>query len=120
MENNLHNNRLTLRDRTYNLLTQAGSFEAFSNDGFTGPQTSPTFFDSLESIHGQLHVLTGKNGHMGVVDYAAFDPVFWLHHTNVGSLLCGRLLLTCFSAIESSQCGKVCSILAVLAPVDDE
>ncbi|CCA72436.1 related to tyrosinase precursor (monophenol monooxygenase) [Serendipita indica DSM 11827] len=86
MENNLQNNRLTLRDRTYNLLTQARNYEAFSNDGFMGSGTDPTFYDSLESIHGQIHVLTGRNGHMGVVDYAAFDPVFWLHHTN-----CDRL-----------------------------
>jgi tyrosinase len=83
MENNLDNNRLTLRDRTYNLLTQATAYEAFSNDGFLGSKTDPAFFDSLESIHGQIHGMTGKHGHMGVVDFAAFDPVFWMHHANV-------------------------------------
>lgn len=85
MDRNLSNNRLTLRDRTYNLLTQARDYEGFSNDGFPGTRANPTAFDSLESIHGQIHGMTGKNGHMGVVDFAAFDPVFWLHHTNVGS-----------------------------------
>lgn len=83
MEANLNNNRLTVRDRTYNLLTQATTYEAFSNDGFLGSQTDPTYFDSLESIHGQIHGMTGRNGHMAVVDYAAFDPVFWMHHCNV-------------------------------------
>ncbi|KAG8829703.1 hypothetical protein FRB91_002786 [Serendipita sp. 411] len=83
MERNLSNNRLTIRDRTYNLLTQARSYEAFSNDGFLGTSADPIAYDSLESIHGQMHGMTGRNGHMGVVDYAAFDPIFWLHHCNV-------------------------------------
>jgi tyrosinase len=83
MERNLANNRLTLRDRTYNLLTQASTYEAFSNDGWLGPRADPRAFDSLESVHGQIHGMCGRNGHMAAVDYAAFDPVFWLHHCNV-------------------------------------
>lgn len=81
LERNLSNNRLTIRDRTYNLLTQARDYAAFSNDGFEGNMAT-TAYDSLESVHGQIHGMTGRNGHMGVVDFAAFDPVFWLHHTN--------------------------------------
>jgi hypothetical protein len=50
---------------------------------FPRPATDPAFYDSLESIHGQIHGMTGRNGHMGVVDFAAFDPVFWMHHANV-------------------------------------
>ncbi|PVF95429.1 Di-copper centre-containing protein [Serendipita vermifera] len=87
LESNLQNNRLTIRDRTYNLLSQATTYEAFSNDGYLGPRTDPKFFDSLESIHNSIHGLTGSSGHMGYVDYAAFDPVFWLHHCNVDRLL---------------------------------
>jgi tyrosinase len=83
MQAQLRNNRLTLRDRTYNLLTQATDYAAFSNDGFQGAEQDPANYDSLESIHNQIHGLTGNNGHMGVVDYAAFDPVFWMHHVNV-------------------------------------
>jgi hypothetical protein len=113
LENQLQNNGLTIRDRTYNLLTQATTYEAFSNDGFAGPQSDPRWYDSLESIHNQvrwkpsfigvfadscflskLHGLTGGNGHMGVVDYAAFDPVFYLHHTNVSFAVSFYLLLT--------------------------
>jgi tyrosinase len=54
MERQLSNNRLTIRDRTYNLLTQATDYAAFSNDGFLGPGSNPKFYDSLESIHGQV------------------------------------------------------------------
>ncbi|KAG8845838.1 hypothetical protein FRB91_001398, partial [Serendipita sp. 411] len=83
LEATLQNNRLTIRDRTYNLLTRFTDYGPFSNDQYPGRRTDPGLFDSLESIHGSLHGLTGSNGHMGIVDYAAFDPVFWLHHCNV-------------------------------------
>lgn len=35
-------------------------------------------FDSIESIHDQIHGLTGSGGHMTYIDYSAFDPVFWV------------------------------------------
>ena len=40
---------------------------------------------NLEAIHDHVHVVLG--GHMSVVSQAAFDPVFWLHHTNVDRIL---------------------------------
>ncbi|KAI0396742.1 common central domain of tyrosinase-domain-containing protein [Xylariaceae sp. FL0594] len=57
-------------------------------------------FGSFEDIHNTLHLLTGGfgsldntestpkfNGHMANVPIAAFDPIFWLHHTNIDRLL---------------------------------
>ena len=41
--------------------------------------------DSLESIHDAIHNAVGSNGHMAYVPWAAFDPVFWLHHWYVVS-----------------------------------
>ncbi|KIM27071.1 hypothetical protein M408DRAFT_173274 [Serendipita vermifera MAFF 305830] len=85
----MNNNRLTIRDRTYNLLVQSTTFQNFSNDGFQGPETDPRYYDSLESIHGQIHGFVGggtrirMGGHMSIPDFAAFDPIFWLHHCNV-------------------------------------
>jgi len=56
-------------------------------------------FDSLEGVHDTIHgrflyllllltmtdinpgTIGGDGGHMGIVDYAAFDPIFFLHHT---------------------------------------
>jgi len=78
----LKNNTLTLRDRTYNLLTQVHDWFSFSHDG-TKPGKPPGQYDSIESIHNEIHGLAGRNGHMGVVDYAVFDPIFWMHHANV-------------------------------------
>jgi tyrosinase len=42
---------------------------------------------SFEGPHGWLHVTVGGSGHMTDVGYSAFDPIFWLHHTNVDRLL---------------------------------
>ncbi|KAF8518998.1 hypothetical protein BU17DRAFT_90486 [Hysterangium stoloniferum] len=86
MQKTLENNRLTLRDRTYNLLTQVTDWNSFSHDASDNIDPGPGGLDNIESLHNQMHVLAGKNGHMGVVDYAAYDPVFWLHHTNVDRL----------------------------------
>ena len=82
MQKVLGNNTRTLRDRTYNLLTQVHDWFPFSHDG-TKPGQPPAHYDSIESIHNEIHGLAGKNGHMGVVAYAAFDPIFWMHHANV-------------------------------------
>ena len=53
----------------------------------TGAQNalnSPTFSSfqsSLNGPHGSVHVTVG--GQMASVSYAAFDPIFYLHHCNV-------------------------------------
>lgn len=42
---------------------------------------------SVESIHDGIHVWTGGDlGHMSSVPYSSFDPIFFLHHTNVDRL----------------------------------
>lgn len=39
---------------------------------------------ALEEIHGWVHVrVGGQRGHMGSVPLAAFDPIFWAHHTMI-------------------------------------
>jgi len=36
------------------------------------------FRSELEDYHGEAHVWVG--GHMGILPFAAFDPIFWAHH----------------------------------------
>ena len=44
---------------------------------------------TLEGFHDNIHVFLGQgklprgSGHIGWPQYAAFDPIFWLHHANV-------------------------------------
>lgn len=42
------------------------------------------FSRALELLHNRVHGWVG--GHMGMIPFAAFDPVFWAHHT-----MCDRI-----------------------------
>jgi tyrosinase len=80
--------RVSLRDRIYNL------FAARPVPNFGSVATSQVgarinnVVDSIESIHDAAHNTAGgeTGGHMYYLDYSAFDPFFWLHHTNVDRL----------------------------------
>jgi tyrosinase len=37
-------------------------------------------------LHGNVHVLTGNGQNMGSVPWAAYDPIFWMHHCNIDRL----------------------------------
>ncbi|KAG9607898.1 Di-copper centre-containing protein, partial [Aureobasidium melanogenum] len=85
-QNNLLNNifansQSNYRDRLYNLYTNYNNFSQFGDSAWIS--SSSTNADSLESIHDAIHSSVGNNGHMTYLDYAAFDPVFWLHHVMV-------------------------------------
>ncbi|KAH0609895.1 uncharacterized protein H6S33_012441 [Morchella sextelata] len=84
VQRGLDSNFKNIRDRMYALLTQNGykDYKAFSNDGWVRNGRADDY-DSLESIHNIIHGITGGDGHMGHPGYAAFDPIFWLHHCNV-------------------------------------
>ncbi|KAF3293727.1 hypothetical protein TWF132_004320 [Orbilia oligospora] len=76
-----------LRDRVFNLLADDGyaNFARFSNKGTTTAVNGKV--DSLESVHDVIHATVGGgSGEMGWVDYAAHDPLFFLHHTNIDRL----------------------------------
>jgi len=46
-----------------------------------------TFCGSLDNgLHGTVHVRVGNGRGMGSVPWAANDPVFWLHHSNIDRL----------------------------------
>lgn len=40
-----------------------------------------SFSSVVEGLHDRVHMWVG--GHMGQIPYAAFDPIFWAHHTMV-------------------------------------
>jgi tyrosinase len=49
-----------------------------------GPQGFSAAIDGV--LHGNVHVLVGNMRNMGDVPWAAYDPVFWLHHCNIDRL----------------------------------
>lgn len=75
----LDNNRLSFRNRLYNLFTAYPNYTNFSNKAWIANGDGGNY-DSIESVHDQIHGLVGSGGHMSIVDYSAFDPIFWLHH----------------------------------------
>ncbi|KAF3903288.1 Tyrosinase [Dactylellina cionopaga] len=62
----------TRRKQAYNALMSEDGYNAFCN--------------ALENIHNDIHVRVGGGGSMSYIPYAAFDPLFWLHHNNIDRL----------------------------------
>ncbi|KAI6165504.1 common central domain of tyrosinase-domain-containing protein [Pisolithus thermaeus] len=58
-------------------------------DGEDPARTYDEFSNTLNEsrIHGLIHGAVGGNGHMSTPDYAAFDPFFFLHHSNVDRII---------------------------------
>lgn len=42
------------------------------------------FTAQLEDVHNRVHGWVG--GTMGIISWAAYDPIFWAHHTNIDRL----------------------------------
>ncbi|KAJ0167064.1 Tyrosinase [Colletotrichum tanaceti] len=66
--------------RLYTLLSNYKDYGPFSNK-YWGIATNQSQYDSIESLHDAMHVLVGNRGHLFYIQYSAFDPVFFLHHT---------------------------------------
>ncbi|KAE9377099.1 Di-copper centre-containing protein [Stipitochalara longipes BDJ] len=63
----------------YRALTKETSFDGFCTSAAAGL--------AIENIHDNIHVdIGGGAGHMSFLAYSAFDPIFWLHHTNIDRL----------------------------------
>ncbi|KAI1466640.1 Di-copper centre-containing protein [Daldinia caldariorum] len=73
----------SFQQRLYNLFSHYPNYTTFSNEAWiTGPNNGT--YDSLESIHDAIHTVGGGvYGHLAIIAYSGFDPLFWLHHTNV-------------------------------------
>ena len=74
-----------LAERAAYILMSYQRYGPMSNNEYRrnnpNPNTSkPEIWGSLEDIHNNVHGLTGGGGQMSNPAYAAFDPIFWLHH----------------------------------------
>ncbi|ERF72312.1 hypothetical protein EPUS_02199 [Endocarpon pusillum Z07020] len=57
-----------------------------SETDYTKMSCTTSSGNSIENVHNLVHNAVGGNGHMTDTVIAAFDPIFWLHHTNVDRL----------------------------------
>jgi tyrosinase len=63
------------------------SLEALAHCFYEKQHTVPGFCADLDNgLHGNVHDLIGNDDNMGAVPFAAYDPIFWLHHCNVDRL----------------------------------
>lgn len=66
------------QQRLYNLFSNYDNYTIFSNYGWASDTSK---YDSLEALHDNVHaMLGGLDGHMTIVPFSAFDPLFFLHH----------------------------------------
>jgi len=57
---------------------------AMATPNYSTVDTVQGFCRAIDSgIHGRIHVLVGNAKGMGAVPYAARDPLFWVHHSNI-------------------------------------
>ncbi|WDK13646.1 hypothetical protein CGRA01v4_04927 [Colletotrichum graminicola] len=78
--------RPALEQRLYTILSNYKDYGPFSNK-YWGTATNQSQYDSIESLHDAMHVLVGNRGHLFYIQYSAFDPVFFLHHTMVDRII---------------------------------
>ncbi|KAI1382190.1 Di-copper centre-containing protein [Hypoxylon crocopeplum] len=79
----LDNHLPSFQQRLYNLFTNYPNYTTFSNEAWVPSDNNGTY-DSIESLHDVIHTVGGGvYGHLAIIAYSGFDPLFWLHHTNV-------------------------------------
>ncbi len=71
MEQQLRNNRRSYRDRLYNLFTAYTNYTEFASKAWF-PNDGGNY-DSVESVHDQIHGLVGNGGHMSYVSDSDVD-----------------------------------------------
>lgn len=72
------NQKNSLRILTYQLIAEQSNYGPFSNTGYADGRGGR--YNSIENMHNAIHSLVGNGGHMSIIPYSAFDPIFWLHH----------------------------------------
>ncbi|PGH15646.1 hypothetical protein AJ79_02239 [Helicocarpus griseus UAMH5409] len=85
IQKTLNANGAFLRIQTYQLLASENNYTVFSTDAL---QDRGDDYNNLENLHGLIHVSVGGNlGHMTYTPWSSYDPLFWLHHTNVDRIV---------------------------------
>ncbi|KAI1107801.1 Di-copper centre-containing protein [Jackrogersella minutella] len=77
----------SFQQRLHNLFSNYPNYSSFSNEAWIPSGVNNDTYDSIESLHDAIHTVGGGvYGHLAIIAYSGFDPLFWLHHTNVDRL----------------------------------
>ncbi|KAL7276755.1 hypothetical protein RUND412_000253 [Rhizina undulata] len=82
------------REAVFDLLVNVHDYSPFSHSVWiptAAGDTPISEYASIERLHDNMHALTGMDfstpgapkGHISQVTASGFDPLFWLHHSNV-------------------------------------
>ncbi|KAF4987692.1 hypothetical protein FGRMN_10218 [Fusarium graminum] len=74
--NNLH--QRPYKQWVYDVMTRPKTFNQFASTGANGA--------SLEQIHNAIHWDASCAGQFLATEFSGFDPIFWMHHTQVDRL----------------------------------
>jgi hypothetical protein len=98
-------------------MTKYPNFNQFGNSAWI-PTAGAGSYDSLESVHDQIHGTVGGTnyGDMSVIAVSAFDPSFWFHHWWVYKACFEAVLTDEAWWIACSLYGKLCIPTAMLSP----
>ncbi|KAK8055867.1 Di-copper centre-containing [Apiospora rasikravindrae] len=66
-----------LKDQVYLVMSSVKDFNTMASSGTAGT----SFEDPHNDVHNSMYAI------MSSLDYSAFDPIFWLHHTQVDRLV---------------------------------
>ncbi|KAF6814923.1 tyrosinase [Colletotrichum sojae] len=78
-----------LTERVQYIMQSYTEFATASSNRFEPSKPSDIDFrawGSIEDVHNAVHNYTGGDGHMSRPEVSSFDPIFWLHHTNIDRL----------------------------------
>lgn len=76
-----------IKQDVYNLFAHVKNYLHLSNSADPDARRQWDDSGSLEGIHNVIHgICGGDSGHMGFLEVAAMDPIFFLHHANVDRL----------------------------------
>ncbi|KAI1844352.1 hypothetical protein JX266_009446 [Neoarthrinium moseri] len=93
----------SIQQRLYTLFSNYKDYATWSNEAWiTDVNNAST--DSIESLHDTIHLACGGNyGHMAIIAYSSFDPVFFLHHANLDRLFAMWQVVHNDSYVESMK-----------------
>lgn len=83
--NNIERLKLNTIKKQLNNTLYASNYEQFSSNPVNYKMKNEVVnYVPLETPHNQLHdIIGGESGNMSDITISAFDPIFWLHHSNM-------------------------------------
>lgn len=64
---------LSIHTLTYQILTSENNYTMMASAEIGS-------YNSIENLHNGIHQWVGGSGHMALIPWSSYDPLFWFHH----------------------------------------